>query len=65
MPRTTNWLYLGDGVYVGFDGYGVWLHANDQDDPTDKIYLEPEVCKALIRYLILLKEGGDQDDQRP
>jgi hypothetical protein len=41
-----KWLlkdYLGDGVYALFDGYGIWLHANDHLTPTDRIYLEPEV----------------------
>lgn len=42
--------YLGDGVYAIFDGYGVWLHANDHKDPTDRIYLEPQVMQALIRF---------------
>ena len=39
--------YLGDGVYAIFDGYGVWLHANHHEFPTDKVYLEPEVLEAL------------------
>jgi len=39
--------YLGDGVYAIFDGFGIWLHANDCENPTDRIYLEPEVLKAL------------------
>jgi hypothetical protein len=43
--------YLGDGVYAIFDGYGVWLHANDHKDPTDKIYLEPEVFEALRKVI--------------
>lgn len=42
--------YLGDGVYAIFDGYGIWLHANDHKNPTDKIYLEPEVIEHLIRF---------------
>ena len=42
--------YLGDGVYAIFDGYGIWLHANDHLNPTDRIYLEPEVFKALGRF---------------
>lgn len=24
--------YLGDGVYAIFDGYGIWLHANDHEN---------------------------------
>ena len=44
--------YLGDGVYASFDGYGIWLRANDhrEDRCTDKIYLEPEVLIALNRF---------------
>lgn len=39
--------YLGDGVYGLFDGFGIWLHANDHKNPTDRIYLEPKVLKSL------------------
>jgi len=42
--------YIGDGVYVIFDGFGFWLHANDHECPTDKIYLEPSVLQALNRF---------------
>lgn len=42
--------YLGDGVYAIFDGYGIWLHANHHEHPTDRVYLEPEVFDALIRF---------------
>lgn len=42
--------YIGDGVYVEFDGSGVWLKANDFDHPTDEIYLEAGVLEALIRF---------------
>ena len=42
--------YIGDGVYVEYDGSGIMLKANDHLDPTDTIYLEPEVLAALIRF---------------
>ena len=42
--------YLGDGVYAIFDGYGIWLHANGHEDPTDRVYLEPSVMQALIVF---------------
>lgn len=42
--------YLGDGVYAVFDGYGIWLHANDHKSPTDRVYLEPQVMEALVRF---------------
>ena len=48
--------YLGDGVYAIFDGFGIWLHANDHLNPTDKIYLEPSVLKALNEFDKFLKE---------
>lgn len=42
--------YIGDGVYVEYDCGGIMLKANDHLDPTDTIYLEPEVLEALIRF---------------
>ncbi len=42
--------YIGDGVYTLYDGYGIWLHANDHRDPTDRVYLEPSILKALNRF---------------
>ena len=42
--------YIGDGVYVEFDGYGIWLKVNDHEFPTDKVYLEPTVLEALNRF---------------
>ena len=44
--------YIGDGVYVEYDGYGIWLKANDHQFPTDQIYLEPSVLEALSRFAI-------------
>ena len=46
LPAT----YLGDGLYAIYDGFGIWLHANDHADPTDKVYLEPEVFQSLVRF---------------
>ena len=45
-----NSTYIGDGVYMGFDGFRFWLHANSHDLPTDKIYLEPQVLFSLINF---------------
>ena len=42
--------HLGDGVYAIFDGYGIWLHANDHANPTDRVYLEPSVFDSLVRF---------------
>lgn len=56
MSDTEGWSYLGDGVYAKFDGNGIILHANDHRDPTDRIYLEPEVYLALKAFV--KKLGG-------
>jgi len=46
QPKT----YCGDGVYAIWDGYGVWLYANDHENPTDKVYLEPRVLESVLRF---------------
>ena len=45
--------YLGDSVYVGFDGYHYWLMTWNgyPDDPRNKIALEPFVYEALTRWV--------------
>lgn len=47
--------YLGDGVYVKFDGYYVWLLANSDTKPTDYIALEHEVLENLLLFVEDLK----------
>lgn len=42
--------HIGDGVYVEFDGFGFVLKANSHITPTDTIYLEPAVMRALREY---------------
>ncbi len=41
--------HLGDGVYVSFDGYQLWLAANSHDSP-QRVALEPGVLGMLIDY---------------
>ena len=50
--------YLGDGVYAIYDEFGIWLHANDHLDPTDKIYLEPAVLRALQNFVNIVYPEG-------
>ena len=47
--------YLGDGLYVKFDGYGINLLANSHEQPTDVVYLEPEVLTKFFSYVEKLK----------
>lgn len=44
--------YLGDGVYVGRDGYHIWLHLQPANPrpASEGIALEPNVLDALDRY---------------
>ena len=48
--------YMGDGVYVEFDGFGIMLKANDHLNPTDEIYLEPEVLDKVIAFRERMKK---------
>jgi len=46
--------YLGDGVYVSFDGFQIWLAVNS--DSNKVVALEPDVMDRLIRYYESLKK---------
>jgi hypothetical protein len=65
MPELKD--YLGDGVYAEFDGFGIWLRANDPADE-HAIFLEPEVLAALNRFAERCqqgKESGHAENQVP
>ena len=55
MANENEAVYLGDGVYATFDGYGIYLDLRGQDNTT-KIYLEPEVFDKLKQFAKSLKE---------
>ena len=42
--------YIGDGVYVGHDGYYLWLTTEDGIRVTNGIALEPPVMARLLDY---------------
>lgn len=42
--------YLGDGVYVVFDGFSYILEAQGPTLPITKIAMEPSVIDALNRF---------------
>lgn len=46
--------YLGDGVYAYFDGFSIWLRANEPVDKVNPqeggICLEPSALSALNRF---------------
>ena len=43
--------YLGDGVYVFYDGYAIVLTVEDGRGATDMIVMEPDIYLALARYV--------------
>lgn len=48
--------YLGDGLYVSFDGHQLALKANHHEYPTDTVYLEPQVWENLVKFVERLKD---------
>ena len=51
LTDSTRALYLGDGLYIINDGFGVQLLANDPREPTDTVVLEPETIQRFIQVL--------------
>jgi len=47
--------YIGDSVYVDFDGNGLTLTTENGLGPSNTIYIEPEVWTALEKYVESLK----------
>lgn len=43
--------YLGDGVYVDFDGYAIILTTENGVRTTNEIFLEPDVYRALVNFV--------------
>lgn len=42
--------YIGDGVYVSFDGVYVWLRTGSHDSEKNVVALEADVFFALKNY---------------
>lgn len=42
--------YVGDGVYVGHDGYHLWVWTSNGFQESEPIALEPKVLAALVGY---------------
>lgn len=48
--------YIGDAVYVKFDGYHFVLTTEDGYSTTNKIAMEPQVVDEFYRYINDLKK---------
>ena len=49
-PECPGKEYLGDGVYVDFDGYHIWLTTENGVMVVDKIALDPSVWHSLMAW---------------
>lgn len=52
--------YIGDGVYVDFDGYGIVLTTENGLCETNRIVLEPEVYESMMDYVRALREKANE-----
>lgn len=43
--------YLGDGLYASFDGYHIWLTAENGISIQNKVAIEPAVYHALRNWV--------------
>lgn len=59
MPENND-KHLGDGVYASFDGYQIWLAANNHNNKV--IAIDPHVMTQLIRYALQMGLIKDPDE---
>lgn len=57
MTRPSK-VYLGDGCYVSHDGYAFVLTTENGIATTNRIVLEPEVLRALVRFTERTEKEG-------
>lgn len=46
--------YIGDGVYVAWDGFGIVLTTENGIADTNRIVMEPEVLDAFQQWMAAL-----------
>lgn len=59
-----NKTYLGDSVYVEFDGFGLTLTTENGIGASNTIYLEPGIFDALTDYVEHLKAVDPRAQER-
>jgi hypothetical protein len=47
----TKKIYIGDSVYAEYDGFGIVLTTENGRGPSNTIYMEPEVVRALVDFV--------------
>jgi hypothetical protein len=49
--------YLGDGLYVSFDGFQFRLYTSNGIQMISEVFLEPEVLKNFEDYVQRIRES--------
>lgn len=44
-------VYIGDGAYVRFDGFYIWLTTENGITTTNEVALEPDVLRSFEAYI--------------
>ena len=55
--KRSNEDYIGDGVFVSFDGYQIWLRT-PRENGDHEIALDPMVLSALFDYVKTIKKAA-------
>ena len=43
--------YIGDGAYVQYDGYSLWLTTENGERETNRVCLDPRVLECFLEYI--------------
>lgn len=59
VPPNSRKVYLGDSVYVVWDGFVLILTTENGYGPTNTIVLEPKVYEALSQFAATLPKSTE------
>jgi hypothetical protein len=57
MENIYDRIYLGDAVYVSFDGFNIILETSNGLNTTNTIFLEPMVFNGLLNHVETIKKA--------
>jgi len=57
MSNRSTPTYLGDGLYVAYDGWQVELFCHNGIERTNAVYLEPDVLARFLEYAKAIPSG--------
>lgn len=55
--------YIGDGVFVDFDGYYIVLTTENESGPSNIIHLEQMTFDALVKYVDQIAHPDQQGER--